>query len=495
MTEREKLYHSIDDIEEIARNEGLDFFDTKFRLVPAQKMYEYGAYGLPGRFSHWTFGKAYYQMKTMYDYGLSKIYELVINTDPAVAFLMESNDLVENQAVAAHVFAHVDFFKNNIYFAHTDRQMGSTVVNHGYRLNQYAEAFGGGVVEDWLDHALTIQMNFDSSPRNFQKLNAVEYVSQSREEVKNRLKSKKTASTQYDDLLDMGVAKEQKKQEDIKPQIPFEDETDLLWMIAEFSPNQLSDWQKDVLYIVRSEQQYFVPQMQTKIMNEGWAAYWHQKIMRKMFEAGKLSISDSINFARMHSGVVHSSKRNINPYYIGSEIFKDIQRKYEGIPHHAGEKEKNWLEEEIDPRDCTGNPRYDIFRVRQSYNDSMFLRDYLPDYLFPDLDLYLYELQGQDWVVTEKDPEKIRKMVLSQMVNFGRPVIYVPVEGADYNKKRELYLKHSKEGEREVDMSTAGKTLSHIYAMWGRAVHLEAVVNNAKTLLTFDDGKLSSRTL
>ncbi len=495
MTEREQLFSSIDEIEVIARQSGLDFFNTEFKLVPATKMYEYGAYGLPGRFSHWTHVKEYYRMKTMYDYGLSKIYELVVNTDPALAFLMESNDIVENEAVAAHVFAHVDFFKHNNYFAYSDRQMIPTVLVHAERMKQFANDFGEETVEEWLDHALTINMNFDSRPQNFQKPTADEYLIKSREEGKKNLRVQPAYASPYDDLLNLGVKKQEEKKQEVKVQLPYADEPDLLWLIAEFSPMQLDDWQKDILYMVRNEQQYFVPQMQTKIMNEGWAAYWHQKLMRQMFAMDKLTVEDMVNFARMHAGVVAPSRNSINPYYIGSKIFEDINRKFEGIPHHAGETEKNWLDEEIDPKSYIGNPRYDIFKVREEYNDQRFLRDYLSDYLIPDLDLYIYELKGQEWVVTEKDPEKIRNMIAEQMVNFGRPVINVPIDGADYNKKRELYLKHSTEGEREINLAWADKTLRHIYAMWGKPVYLETVIAGKKTLLTCDGNSVTTKAI
>src|SRR5690349_5945282 len=131
------LEQSIDELWSLARAAGLDPFPTHFELVPAEIMYEFGAYGLPGRFSHWTHGRTYQQIKTMYDYGLSKIYELVINTDPAYAFLLENNSVLQNVVVVAHVLAHVDFFRHNAYFARTDRHMLDTAAVHAARMRQY----------------------------------------------------------------------------------------------------------------------------------------------------------------------------------------------------------------------------------------------------------------------------------------------------------------------------------------------------------------------
>src|ERR671915_1580365 len=113
--ELRELEEAMDHIWEVAHRLGLDPFPVHFELVPASIMYEFGAYGLPGRFSHWTHGRTYHQIKTMYDYGLSKIYELVINSNPSYAFLLENNSVLQNKVVAAHVLGHSDFFKHNVY--------------------------------------------------------------------------------------------------------------------------------------------------------------------------------------------------------------------------------------------------------------------------------------------------------------------------------------------------------------------------------------------
>src|ERR1700757_4368010 len=151
------LENAIEKIWGIARRMGLDPYPVHFELVPATIMYEFGSYGLPGRFSHWSRGKAYYRMKTEYDYGLSKIYELVVNTNPSYAFLMEQNDILQNTFVAAHVFGHTDFFKNNAYFQHTSRRMIDKVSIHAERIAKYEFEHGKDEVERFLDAVLSIQ--------------------------------------------------------------------------------------------------------------------------------------------------------------------------------------------------------------------------------------------------------------------------------------------------------------------------------------------------
>jgi stage V sporulation protein R len=148
----------------LAQKAGLDPFPTHFELVPSTIMYEFGAYGIPGRFSHWTHGRAYQQIKTMYDYGLSKIYELVINTNPGYAFLLENNSVLQNKLVVAHVLAHVDFFKNNAYFRRTNRGMLEAVSVNAERLRRYEFEHGRDVVERFLDAVLSIQEHVDPHP-------------------------------------------------------------------------------------------------------------------------------------------------------------------------------------------------------------------------------------------------------------------------------------------------------------------------------------------
>ena len=154
----EAAYEKIWDISEKL---GLDCFPTHFEVVPPQIMYEFGSYGLPGRFSHWTHGKAYHQMKTMYDYGLSKIYELVINTNPCQAFLMDNNAVIQNTMVMAHVLGHCDFFKNNRWFHNTNRQMTDAAATNAERIRNYEFKHGAMTVEKFLDAVLAIQEHVD----------------------------------------------------------------------------------------------------------------------------------------------------------------------------------------------------------------------------------------------------------------------------------------------------------------------------------------------
>jgi stage V sporulation protein R len=468
MEDREikELEIAVEQIWEVARGFGLDPYPTNFEIVPATVMYEVGSYALPGRYSHWTFGKAYHRMKTMYDFGLSKIYEVVINTNPSYGFLLETNSPIQNKMVIAHVLGHVDFFKNNTYFSKTNRRMVESVSTHAQRMMEYEFKYGRKTVERFLDSVLAIEEHID--PYFFIKREVP--ISEEKRRDEHRRKDGR-----YDDLwlLDErraakveGDDKEKESDKEPREQLP---EKDLLFYIMKNSPS-LAPWQRDAIAMVHEEMEYFVPQMQTKIMNEGWASIWHARIMRAL----DLSTSDHIEFANLHSGVVSPQKGQLNPYYLGYKIYEDIERR--------------WNEPSTDDRKKFGRRgsegRDKIFEVRELENDVSFLRNYLTEELCEELDLFVFELiEEEEWTITEKRWEKVRDQLVSNMTNFGFP--YLQVEDGDYNGNRELYLKHRYEG-TELDMRYGRKALEHVHALWGRPVHLETIVDDDSTVLHFN---------
>jgi stage V sporulation protein R len=255
--ERAELERWIEMIYEKALELGLDPFPVHFEVVPAHVIYELSAYALPARFSHWTFGRDYHVQKTMYEYGVSRIYELVFNTDPAQAFLLDVNDMVAHKLVIAHVYGHSDFFKNNIYFEHTDRKMIERARLHAERIRHYEMVHGPLVVEQFLDAVLSIEEHIDpvlptygAPPRKQETQNA------------------QPAGDTFEDLFYMVQPKP--KPEPKPRKIPEEPQKDLLLFIRDHS-RVLEDWQRDIISMIREEMLYFLPQIKTKIINEGWA--------------------------------------------------------------------------------------------------------------------------------------------------------------------------------------------------------------------------------
>ncbi len=469
--EIKELEKPLQKIWEIDRGCGLDPYPTNFEIVPATVMYEVGSYALPGRYSHWTFGKAYHRMKTMYDFGLSKIYEVVINTNPSYGFLLETNSPVQNKLVIAHVLGHVDFFKNNTYFSKTNRRMVESVSSHAQRMMEYEFKYGRKAVERFLDSVLAIEEHID--PYFFIKRSLAPAEEKRRADLGPR-------EGAYDDLwlLDKSARAERERaritegervtEADQHPRDRLP-EKDILFYVMKNSPS-LSNWQRDAIAMVHEEMEYFVPQMQTKIMNEGWASIWHARIMREL----DLSDNEHIEFANLHSGVVSPQKGQLNPYYLGYKIYEDIERRW-------NEPSK----EEREKFGRTGNEgREKIFEVRELENDVSFLRNYLTEDLCEELDLFVFELvEEEEWTITEKRWEKVRDQLVSNMTNFGFP--YLQVEDGDYAGNRELYLKHCYEG-TELDLRYGRKALEHVHTLWGRPVHLETIIDEETTVLHFN---------
>ncbi|WP_209808885.1 SpoVR family protein [Ammoniphilus resinae] len=472
--DKRQLERAIDEITEIAKGFGLDFYPMRYEICPADIIYTFGAYGMPTRFSHWSFGKSFHRMKLQYDLGLSKIYELVINSNPCYAFLLDGNTLIQNKLIVAHVLAHCDFFKNNVRFSKTNREMVESMAASAERIRQYEILYGKHEVENFLDAALGIQEHIDPSLVKPQ----FDYV----KEDSDTRNTKGQRKGLYDDLwgLDPEERERREKEEAKKNQpvrFPPRPEKDLLLFIEQYAQG-LQDWQQDILTIVRGEMLYFWPQLETKIMNEGWASYWHQRILREM----ELTERETIEFAKLNAGVVQPSTTSINPYYLGVKMFEYIERKWdnptEEEQHRLGRKK--------------GEGRKKIFEVRELDSDISFLRNYLTKELVDELDMYVFAKQGNDWTITEKLWEGVRDQLVVSRVNGGFP--YLTVENGDYLRNGELYLKHHFEG-MELDIKYLERTLPYVHQLWKKTVHLETTIEDRQVLFTHDGKKTHRRFL
>ncbi|WP_412056685.1 SpoVR family protein [Bacillus safensis] len=458
VSEKRLLQRAIDEITEIAEGFGLDFYPMRYEICPAEIIYTFGAYGMPTRFSHWSFGKQFHKMKLHYDLGLSKIYELVINSNPCYAFLLDNNTLVQNKLIVAHVLAHCDFFKNNCRFQNTKRDMVESMSAAAERIKEYEHIHGTKEVESFLDAVLAIQEHIDPSLVR-SKLSWNMDDEESEEDKPKR-------QTPYDDLWGMDEPKTSEKKKTVK-QFPPKPEKDLLLFIEAHS-RELEPWQRDVLTMLREEMLYFWPQLETKIMNEGWASYWHQRIMREL----DLDTSESIEFAKLNAGVVQPSKTGINPYYLGLKIFEDIEERYD---NPCEELKKAGVTE--------GSGRSKMFEVREIESDISFIRNYLTKDLVMREDLYLFQKQGRDYKVIDKEWKAVRDQLVSMRVNGGFP--YLTVIDGDYLKNNELYIKHWYEG-IELDLKYLEKVLPYLYQLWGRSVHIESVLEGKEVMFSYD---------
>ncbi len=240
---------------------------------------------------------------------------------------------------------------------------------------------------------------------------------------------------------------------------------------------ELEDWQRDIMTMVREEMLYFWPQLETKIMNEGWASYWHQRILREL----DLTSDEAIEFAKLNASVIQPSKTNINPYYLGLKIFEDIEERWD---HPNKEMKEQGVKE--------NSGREKIFEVREIESDISFIRNYLTKELVHREDMYLFQKRGRDYKVVDKDWTEVRDQLVNMRVNGGFP--YITVNDGDYLKNGELYLKHWYE-DVELDLNYLEKVLPYIHQLWGRSVHMESVVEERSVLFSYNGRNIQRKFL
>ena len=467
MSTEKEIFYAIEEITEIAKGFGLDYYPMRYEICPADIIYTFGAYGMPTRFSHWSFGKQFHKMKLQYDLGLSKIYELVINSDPCYAFLLDTNSLIQNKLIIAHVLAHCDFFKNNVRFSNTRRDMVESMTATAERVAYYEHHYGKDEVENFLDAVLSIQEHID--PSIMRPRLTYNYQDDTPIPVKHDSPYNDLWSIDKDDSADEPTPKKKKK-------FPPQPEKDLLLFIQEYS-TELEDWQRDILTMMREEMLYFWPQLETKIMNEGWASYWHQRILREM----DLTTDEAIEFASLNANVVQPSRTRINPYYLGLKIFEHIEEVYDNPTEEMRQRG-------FEP----GKGREKMFEVREVEADISFIRNYLTKDLVYKEDLYLFQKKGRDYKIVDKEWEHIRDQLVTMRVNGGFP--YLTVNDGNYMKAGEMYLHHSFE-DTELDLQYLERVLPYIYQLWGRPVHMETKVEDKEVLFSYDGKKLHRRYL
>ncbi len=473
-----------EEVRELARTYGLDTFDVIFELVDFDELNMIAAYGgFPKRYPHWRFGMEYEQLSKSYAYGLSKIYELVINNDPCIAYLMRSNGLTDQKLVMAHVYGHCDFFKNNAWFAHTNRKMMDAMANHGTRIRNYMDRYGVEVVEDFIDRVLSIDNLIDIHSPYIRRESKEEDGSEDLEIPRLRAKDYMDRYINPPEYLEA----ERKKMEEARAgnlRFPKEPARDVLRFLLDHAP--LERWQQDVLAILREEAYYFAPQGMTKIMNEGWAVYWHSTMMcRHLVRADEV-----VDYCDHHSGTLGTRPGQINPYKLGVELFRDIEDRW-----NRGAFGLEWarLEDSEDRRRYdvgAGLGREKIFEVRKVYNDVTFVDEFITPEFAEDQKLYVYGFNQRTgrYEIVDRDYRKVKAQLLWSLTNFGQPRILVV--DANHNNRGELYLWHDWNGV-DLQFRMAESTLKNVQALWGRPVHLETREEGEPRLLTFDGKSFS----
>ncbi len=472
------------DIESHARAMGFDFFPVVYEMLDYRQISEVAAYGgFPSRYPHWSFGMEYDRLTKGYGYGLQKIYEMVVNTDPVYAYLLDSNQLVDQKLVIAHVCGHAHFFKHNYMFAPTNRKMMDEMANHGARVRKYMQKFGVETVENFIDCCLTIEDLID--------LHAP-FIKRTADESSTRIEEESSADdlsfsssgymNRYINPPEVLAKERQRRREllDQEQRFPPEPQKDVLQFLLNYAP--LSSWQSDILSMIREEAYYFAPQGQTKIMNEGCACWAHTRLMTQHI----LQPDEVIDYADHHSGTVAAQPGRMNPYRLGLALLNDIQRRWD-----MGQFGRDW--ENCDDLKARRNwntnamlGKEKVFEVWQHFNDITFIDEFLTpefvaEYLFFG---YAWDDDVEAYTVATRDFQKIKEKLLFGLTNHGRPFIYV--QDGNFRNRGELLLSHRHEG-MDLKEDEAQDVLRNIHTIWNRPVHIEIQRDGETILLSYPE--------
>jgi stage V sporulation protein R len=498
-------------IERFAKDYGLDFFPTLFEVLDYRQMNEVAAYGgFPVRYPHWRFGMEYEQLAKSAEYGLSKIYEMVINNTPSIAYLLEGNSMVDQKLVMSHVYAHVDFFKNNFTFSATNQGVDSrtgepirkwidTMANHGSIVRRWANRVGIDKIEEFIDNCLSLENLIDARKPYQQKNKARDERPSDDPYAKDKARDEEEVPLLRVDRdymqsyinPDKFVEKQRKKLADEKAKekkIPEHPERDVMGFLIDHAP--LEHWERDILSIIREEAYYFLPQMQTKIMNEGWATYWHSRLMtEKVCDA-----SEIIDYANLCAGVLSTSAGQLNPYKLGVELYRHVESRW-----NRGMFGKEWDEcddlaarRDWNRRVNQGSSK--IFEVRKNYNDITFIDEFLTEDFVAEQKLYTfgYNEKRDRWEIEGRKFREVKEKLLFSLTNAGQPFIHVIDK--NHENRGELLLKHDHQGV-DLRMDYAREVLTSLHRVWKRPVEIHTAVDGKNTLLRFDGKEHAQRAI
>lgn len=446
--ERLKQYSA--QIEDLAHRLGLDYYPVDFELVPNNFMMEIAVYGLPVRMPHWSFGVRYIHQLIRSGMGHSRIFEVMFPGNPCHAYLVNGNTLPENTLVTAHVLGHADFAKNNHLFAKFMDMAGGHILEQAaaraHRIEDAVEKHGQDNVEAVLDAALALEPHIDTNQELYRPLYP---TAPSPAPAKQTAAPTAPFQQRYLNLPgEHGTPARNSTEPGKRPTIPPQPEYDLLWFIAHYAP-EMEDWERDIFLAVREESFYFYPVFACQIMNEGWASYWHARLLR---EADFLPHDLYLSAIKAHSDVVrpYAAERQlalaVNPYHLGFLMWEDI------IEKHGMERAREIMREE---------------------DDFGFVRNYLTRELIEKLELFVYEsrLDG-DIRIAENNVHAVHDAILSPKYNFGAPRVaasHMHVDGS-------LQLLHDYESDgRGVDLQRAERVLEYISRVWRRPLTLHTI--------------------
>ena len=415
---------------DVAKDSGLDWYPIIYETCDYYEMIGHMSYhGMPSHYPHWSYGKSFERTHQVYNAGVEGLpYELIINSNPSIAYLMRENPLYLQILIMAHCIGHADFFKNNRMFQDTRAEgIISKFRNAKKRIQEYIENPNIGIVEveTMLDSAHAVQHQVYRFPKKYIT------TAQKRRELISKMSDMKDRGESIEDI-DVNI-------------VPLEPEHDLLGFILEHG-KKLEEWQRDIIEIVRDEAQYFMPQIRTKVMNEGWASFWHYKLLHE----ADLPQKYHIPFLKSHNQVIRPHIGSINPYHLGFYMFKSIE-------------ENRGIDE--------------CFLAREVYHDESFIRHYLTQDNCEELNLFSYSLKKNEYIVDDVSDEtgwkNIRQDLINQVGANTIPVIYV--ESIDEGNI--LVLHHEHDG-RDLELEYSERVVEHVSVLWGDVVKLMTILED-----------------
>lgn len=467
----------------------LDVYPNQLEIISSEQMLDaYAAVGLPIYYSHWSFGEQFIKQMEMYKRGyMGLAYEIVINSSPCIAYLMEENTMLMQTLVIAHAsFGHNYFFKNNYLFKQWTDAEG--IIDYLLFAKRYVreceEKYGADEVEAVLDAAHSLQQYGVDKYKRPSKLSAAE-------EEKLRKDRDDYIQSQLNDIWRTVPRTKEKAHKDIdEDKFPREPHENILKFVEKNAP-RLEPWKREIIRIVRKVAQYFYPQGQTKMMNEGCATYFHYKIMHDLHDEGIVDESAMLEFYQSHTGVVLQPEfddrrfSGINPYALGFAMMQDIER----ISMNPTEEDRDWFgsQEWVGNGDYVGNIQHAI----QNYKDESFVQQYLSPKVMRDFRMFAIHDDEQDPMfevsgIHNKQGYKTVRTSLSQQYNFGYHVPDIQVVDVDRWGDRTMTLQHNMVNKRPLDAESATETLSNLAYLWGYNVKLESVDERGKVRAIFD---------
>ena len=470
----EKLEMFDKEISKIAKEDFLlDTYENQIEIITAQQMIEaYSSNGIPINYSHWSFGKKAFQLEQQYKSGkMGLAYEIVINTSPVISYLMEENILPMQALVIAHAcYGHNAFFKNNYLFK--QRTQASEFLTYMDFAKKYIKKceikYGKKEVELFLDscHSLS-DYGIDSSTNNNVDLSIYE------EEDKEIEKRSAESDYFWSKVINQNNDNAELKTKNF-PEEPVEN---ILYFFEKYSPN-LKTWQRELIRITRKISEYYYPQRQTQVSNEGFASFMHFNIMQTMFDKGLVDGGFMLKILASHSSVIIQPEYNsphfsgINPYALGFAIYQDIKRMSENPTEEDCEYFPNLVNKDF---------RKNIIYAMENYNDSNFIYQYLSPKVIRDFKLFSVSNQEKNdylevtSVSNKKSFEKIRD-VLSEQYDINNQTPKIEIINIDIKGDRTLTLRYYKQNNVKLDNSSkeVDLVLSHIKTIWGFKVILES---------------------